>query len=241
MPSTTNLFLADTSADGIVSIDFAAPGCRVRKIISRSNMKPTGRYPSFRLRRALAWDSAAELNLFRLLDCNPAVLSFAEQPCTIHYRLGGVEHRHVPDSIVRADSAQPAFWEVKTAADARRPEIADRTLLLTEHCPLHGYQYSVVLAEDLRREPRLRNARLLLRYGRNALTFEQREYFRRLLVANVPLAWDDVEAERLAPFSFRQACRLVLEGQLSINIDQPLSGQLLMPVVTHELLKVPNG
>ena len=178
------------------------------------------------MNRALCWDSPAELNWFRLLECNAAVLEFVEQPCTIYYRLDGADHRHIPDSLVRTANSR-VLWEVKTAADASKPDVASRTRLMVEQLPHHGYQYSVALAEDLRREPRLSNARLLLRHGRAPLSFEQKEYCRRLLEADVALQWSDVVEGLHTPFSLKLACRLVLEGTLHLNLDQPLDGQVL--------------
>lgn len=236
----TELQTGDNGAragDGVLGIEFAAPGSLARRVVSRSNTRPTGRYPSFRVGRALCWDSVAELNWFRLLDCNPAVTQVAEQPCVVHYRLDGKYYRHFPDCLVRTTTTQ-TLWEVKTSADARRPDIAARTRMLTAHLPRHGYQYGVVLAEDLRREPRLRNARFLLRHGRTPLSFEEREFTRRLLEQCSSLRWQDVVDGRHAPLTLGVACHLVLDGCMYLDLDRPMDTRaLLLPVrnsvVTH--------
>lgn len=227
-----------TRRDGVLHIEFMAPGVRARRVVSRSNMRPTGRFPSFRAKRSLCWDSVAELNWFRLLECDPGVVEYREQPCIVHYVLDSAEHRHFPDTLVRT-SASRALWEVKTAADARRPEIAARTQLLAAHLPAHGYQYGVALAEDLRREPRLGNARFLLRHGRGHLSFEQREFCRRLFTSLNSLKWADVLTGTYAPLTLNAACRLVLEGVLELNITEPFDSQDLRvrtplnPTVEH--------
>jgi hypothetical protein len=229
MPSAQMSKIADApvKGDGILAIKFAAPGERARKIISRSNARATGRFPSFRMGRMIHWDSPHELNAYRLLDSNPVVLAFAEQPCVIHYRLAGKDFRHYPDSLVKT-AATNALWEVKTAADASRPEVIARTRLMTEHLPAYGYEYSIVFGEDLAREPRLRNVRFLLSSGRVSLSFEQKEYTRRLFAAVNFLRWQDVVEGRHAPFSVQQACRFVLDGVLHIKLDEKIGPETIL-------------
>ncbi len=47
----------------------------------------------------LEWESENELNAFRLLDCNPDVTSFHEQPCKVVYFLDGQAKSHYPDIL----------------------------------------------------------------------------------------------------------------------------------------------
>jgi len=39
----------------------------------------------------LHWESIGELNAFRVLDCDPDVTHFSEQPCQIRYVEDGAE------------------------------------------------------------------------------------------------------------------------------------------------------
>lgn len=209
------------AGDAILEIAFPQFGdVRARTVVSRSRARPTGRYPSWKMGRMLQWESHNELNAMRLLDATPNVLKFSDQPCVIRYRLGGKDFRHYPDTLVNTAKTK-SFWEIKTAADARRPEIAARTRLLTELLPAKGYDYAVVLAEDLAREPRMRQARLVLKNGKAPLTFTQREYVRRLFLTVDSLPWQDVFDGRYAPLTRQQACRLVLEGALHLDLDEP--------------------
>lgn len=220
--------------DEILSIEFAPDGERARRVVSRSNCRPTGKFPSLlRMNRTIHWESPHELNAFRLLESNCAITAYREQPCVIRFRLAGQEHLHYPDCLVTTSTAK-ALWEIKTIGDARRPEIAARTQFLTQALPAFGYQYTVVLAEDLGRQPRLRNVRLLLKHGRKALSFEQREHARRLFSGVCQVRWTDVVEGRHAPFTLQHACRLVLEGALYINLDLALDA-------TTALLKVPGA
>ncbi|HRD95742.1 MAG TPA: hypothetical protein PLA97_04965 [Rubrivivax sp.] len=155
------------------------------------------------------------------------VKTISEQPCVIHYRLAGNVYRHVPDSLVVTNDG-PTFWEIKTADDARRPAIAARTRLLAAECPRFGYQYCVALAEDLRRQPRLRNACFVLRHGRQPLAFEQREGCRQLLAVVTSFRWVDVVANLYAPLTLAAACHLILEGAMCMDFDKAFDEQFLV-------------
>ena len=205
--------------DGIRSIEFASNGQISRKVVGRSNSRPTGRYPSFRMKRMMQWDSPYELYAFRLLDINYGVLEFHEQPCVIHYCLAGNIQRHFPDIFIKTNEAK-MLLEVKTEREASRPEVLSRTKFMTQELPAYGYQYSIVLAEDLRCQPRLKNCQLVLRLGRRQLTIEQREFARRLLDVAPFLRWGELKSGHFSPLGIEQCCRLVLEGVLRLNLDE---------------------
>ncbi|MBI5921926.1 MAG: hypothetical protein HY847_09750 [Betaproteobacteria bacterium] len=171
------------------------------------------------MNRQIHWDSPHELNAYRLLECNPSVTHFADQPCVIHYRLGDKDYHHFPDIFVRT-SISEALWEIKILENAKEPEVVARTALMKEKLSEYGYEYCVVLGEDLAREPRLQNARWLLRYGRSPLSFEQLEYVRRLFTSKRSLIWQDVVNGFHKPFTMQQACRLVLDGILHLNLEE---------------------
>jgi hypothetical protein len=175
------------------------------------------------MNRMIEWDSPYELYAYRLLDIDAGVLEFREQPCVIHYCLHGQSQRHFPDILVRTKTGK-TFLEVKTSRDALRPEVSNRTEFLSRELQAHGYRYAVVLAEDLQRQPRLKNCQLVLRLGRRPLTFEQREFARRLLEATPFFRWGDLQIGKFSPFCIEQCCRLVLEGVLRLNLDEPIGG-----------------
>lgn len=227
--------------DEILAIDFAPEGERSRRVVSRSNARPTGKFPSHRMKRMVHWESQHELNAYRLLDAIAGVIAFREQPCVIRYRMAGVEHRHYPDCLV-VTRAGKALWEIKTKRDAQKSDIAARSGFLADALPAWGYTYSVILAEDLGRQPRLDNAQTIRRHGRTPLSFEQQEFARRLFSSIDRVRWSDVANGRHAPLTLQQACRLVLDGVLSMNFDLPLNGENeFLRVAGAALLGESNG
>ena len=213
---------ADRNA-AIRSIVFPEAGkLRSRKVVSRSSARPKGKYPSWKMRRMLEWESENELNAFRLLDCDPDVMRFHEQPCQVMYVLDGQARSHYPDIFV-AKNGQKELWEVKSEPQAEESEVVRRTALLTQELPLWGYAYRVVLAKDLAKQPRQANACILLGFGRRAVTDCERELIRRALSQHGSLLWSDACSGEYGPQGREILCSLALRGVLTIDLNSPIA------------------
>lgn len=165
------------------------------------------------MQRMVQWESFAELKTFKLLDCDPEVKSFSEQPFTIHYRLGGRWRHHYPDILVeRGNSTE--VWEVKTERDAQHPDFEGRTAFLQREMPNLGLLYRVIDRTDFDAPGKLAHAETLLRYGRSNITLFDRELVRRLLEERGVVNWRAAKAGEYGPRGCRILCRLVLEGKL---------------------------
>lgn len=219
------------SPNAVISIDYpGAPALRARKVVSRSRARPTGKYPSWKMGRMVQWESHNELNAYRLLDANPSVKAFHEQPLVIHYRLGGEPHIHYPDTLVDLGTSRE-LWEVKSATEAIRPENVARTKFLTSALLNHGFTYRMVLAEDLKREPRLSNVLTMLKYGRKPISLVEREQIRQILATSSGICWGSIAKSDLGGRGRFILARLVLEGRLLFDIDAHFDeNTLLMPI-----------
>ena len=215
--------LSDAATDcRVLRIAFSSPEqVRSRRVVTRSRFRPTGKYPSWKMERMLQWESINELNAFRLLDCDPRVTVFTEQPCEIVYFDGTETRRHYPDIYVEIDSNQE-LWEVKAECEASQREVSTRTELLTSGLQQYGFTYRVVLDHELAQQPRLDNAKTLLRYGRRTASDNEREYVRLVLESKGHLNWSELCEGAFGTHSREIVCRLVLEGGLSFDVDSPL-------------------
>ena len=168
------------------------------------------------------WESRNELHAFRLLDCDPEVMTFREQPCEILYRQNGVERRHYPDVYVETTGSKE-LWEIKPSSKASQDVIAARSALLRDGLKPYGFIYRVVLDCDLAKQPRLQNVDILLRFGRRPLAEYERERVRQYLRRLGSVCWSDVCQGVYGPKGREIVCRLVLEGALAFDVDCPLS------------------
>lgn len=207
----------------IIPVTFGEPELTpIRRVISRSRSRPTGKYPSWKMKKMLQWESIAELKAFRLLDCDPSVIRFGEQPCVVIYFNGVEQKRHVPDIYVEF-CERKELWEITT--DASDPDVIARTILLSNGFKPHGFIYRLVPDSELAREPRLQNANTLLHYGRRPLEELDRERLRLLLKKRGSLTWVDASSGEYGPLGQDALCRLALEGILRVDMDKPLTAE----------------
>jgi hypothetical protein len=214
----------------VLGLEYPKDGIiRARKVISRSKARGSGKYPSWKMRRMIHWESPHELNAFRILDANPAVLNFAEQPLTVNYAIDGIKHKHYPDVQVTTRSGRE-LWEVKTSADAAALDVVRRTKLLSSVLPTFGFVYRVVLADDLAAQPRLNNVLKVLRLGRTEIPDIERERLRLTLGQLSVLKWRDVRCGALGAQGLYFVCRLILEGAIEIDLAAPIldSSQIIL-------------
>lgn len=211
------------SCSDIRSILFPDPGqMRSRKVVSRSNARSAGKYPSWKMGRMMHWESSHELNAFRLLDCDPNVTSYREQPCQILYIMDGVERIHYPDILVTTPQ-EKQLWEVKPRSNAAQPGILARTALLSQLLPSWGYNYRTVWAEDLLRQPRLGNANLLLSLGKRPVSDCEWEDVRRTMAEQRAMVWSEACTGNYGRKGREILCSLVLRGVLTIDMNVPIS------------------
>jgi len=175
----------------------------------------------------IQWESVNELNAYRLLDANPAAIAYHEQPLTIQFVLNGHTHKHFPDTMVQWGYSRE-LWEIKPTSEAIRPEYVERTRFLEAALPQLGFAYRLVLAEDLKKEPRLSNVLTVLKYGRAPIADIAREKVRQLLLVNGCISWGAVLNGELGAHGRNIVCRLILEGVLTIDLEQPMTAETLL-------------
>lgn len=208
---------------------------RSRKVVSRSRARPTGKYPSWKMSRMIQWESINELNAYRLLDANPVVTSYHEQPYVIRYELDKQIHLHYPDVLVLSGGSKE-LWEIKPSSEAEKHEYVERTELLAAELPNLGFSYRLVIAEDLAQEPRLSNALTILKFGRLPISDVAREQLRQAVLKTGAINWGSVTSGAFGPMGRQLVCRLVLEGVLSFDVEKPWTDATILHWVSQTTL-----
>jgi len=191
---------------------------RIKKIISRSNTKPTGKYPSWKMGRMIHWEHIDQLNLFRLLDINPAINSFAESPMEIQYEMDGRIYCEYPDVLITSGN-QKEIWKIKKSNE--------EAVMTTSNCKSFGeqllekgFRWRIVDADSLRLEPRNQNTITLLKYGKTPINLVEKEKIRNYLTQYKTISWGEVITGVIGPSGPRNICHLVMEGDIYFDINQ---------------------
>jgi hypothetical protein len=215
-------------AGRIVRITFCAPGeFRFRRIVTRSRMRPTGKFSSVKTGRGMQWESPHEKNAFIHLDFRCDVLSFREQACEIVY-IGddGNEAAHYPD-IDLVTLCGPEIWEVKPRKYADDGWVNRRTEIMQAELTELGIQYHMKHAEELMREPQLSSMDRILRFGRRPVRYEEMALIRTRISGKGSLNWGKAKDGEYGQHGREILARLLLDGLLTIDLDTRLSEQTL--------------
>lgn len=194
------------------------PNERIRKVVRRSNAKVTGKYPSWKMGRMLQWESFLERDAMVLHDVDTTVSRFKEQHVCLGFELDGEKHVHYPDLYVETTEGR-VFREIKTNKDAADAFVLARAKHLEAALLPRGYRYELLAESEIRREPRLSNAKTLLRYGRNKVSLDEYELLRRRVERMGVVTWGDACQGRLGQKGRALIARMVLEGKCRMNLD----------------------
>ncbi len=219
-------------SDQVLEVLIAPHGKPFRRIVRRSNQKPTGKYPSIKTGLMVQWESIPERNAFRVLDACPDVLWFSSQSVRIKYRMNGELREHYPDILVER-SGRREFYEVKTQKFAITPDILERTILLTRELPKLGYLYKVLIAEKIAAEPRFSTITQLIEFGRTPVSLMERQEILAHFNERTALSWGAI-IDGDSKVNVESASRLILDGYLCLDWSLPLNRNTII-YLAHNL------
>lgn len=208
----------------------------VRKI-PKNYLGVTGGFASAKNKRLLGFESLLERDYMLILEFDPAVESFEEQPVRIPV-LGKTARAtsYVPDILVhyypdrRGKARKPLLAEVKKSSDLERhkEKYAPKFAAAKKYAAEQGWDFRIVTEKDIRSK-RLQNlkflrefhlsmpnpadaARVLDALGQSNTPLDMGTLFERMEV-------DVAERLRLIPVVWH----LVATSRIAIDLDQPLT------------------
>jgi hypothetical protein len=202
-----------------------------RKVSGRGgNM--IGRFPSLKMGRMIAFESLIEQDYLFLLDFEPDVLNFTEQPVKIEYIWEGKELHYTPDFHVIRKTGEE-FVECKPQALVRCDENQRKFKAAREWCQSQGWGFRVVTGEEIRAGNRLNNIKLLTRHARICIPpGSLQQVSLALQRMHYPLSLREV-AKLVWPKDDERGISILLHlayhHQIQIGLDQePLSAETMI-------------
>ena len=133
-----------------------------RNVIVRSPVRILRELVSVKMGCKVPCESSIEYDHFVILDTRHDVASFRAQPEIIRVPdETGTIRRHYPDARVEFTNGRVEIHEVKPDKVAAKPEVVALQALVAAEYARRGLSYVVVTESDIRRQPRLDNARLI--------------------------------------------------------------------------------
>jgi len=168
------------------------------------------------------WESQIERDYLYLLEIDPDVVSYEEQPLKIRYYLDGEPHLYTPDfRVIRRDKQQ--IVEVKDKKSAGKEEYVELFRRAAPICQEQGYEFVVVTDHDIRIQPKLDNIKLIYKYAQASVTSMHQILLYSVFADSETLILEEIIggfASKGIPSSVVYA--LIYLGILSIDLMQPI-------------------
>jgi hypothetical protein len=208
-----------------------SPG-RARKVIRRGSRRTTGKFPTLKPeKRSVHWEGPLERDFIFLLEIDPEVASYREQPLKIEYAMEGKKHVYTPDFLVER-KGKKQLAEVTLRRKVKERDAAFR--IISTVCARNGYEFVVVTEDEIRLQPRLNNVKLLWRYSRTSITPQHQiacqEYFSGSGEATL--------ADLMASFATKGIGKQLVYGLLYHGL---LDFDLMKPITPESLVRLPKS
>lgn len=210
----------------------------VRKVSNRGG-NIIGRFPSLKLKRMVDYESLIERDFLYLLDFEPEVTWFMEQPLTITYTDQAKTRTYTPDFHIISNSRN-ILVECKPQQFVGKASNQLKFATAEQWCFARGWTFQIVTDEQLHANYRLRNIRYLTQFARYNIALEIKNRIHTFLSTTpVPSTIAEITAH-LAPeasqsllvpiyhMAFYHELRLPLDkAPLSINssVQLPLNNE----------------
>lgn len=179
----------------------------VRKVSNRGG-NIIGRFPSFKLGRMVDFESLIERDLIFLLDFEPEVETFCEQPLTIEYQDEGKVRHYTPD-FHAIKKGRNILMECKPEKFVQTAKNQRKFRAGQSWCATRGWIYQLVTDQDLYSGYRLQNIKHLTQFARYSISPAMRHSIRTFLLATsapVTIAEVMVQVAPQAPQSVQIPC-----------------------------------
>ncbi|WP_232710191.1 TnsA endonuclease N-terminal domain-containing protein [Mariprofundus aestuarium] len=153
----------------------------------------------------------------KVLETDPYILSYCEQPLKIEFKWGGRPYSYTPDILSTNVSSQSTLYEVKPEEVLKKDDgrLAVKFDAAKEYCLERGWTFKIV-TEAVRKSPEYQRADLLWPHLMNPNIDENHAetIFRRVSDAGVLRLADLVEKDGWADPSYCALLHLIGKGWL---------------------------
>ena len=218
---------ADASTDPVPAVAGMPSSLPVRTgAEGRSRRSFMHRIWSHRMRADIPYESLLEADLVTVMCVDPAIHGFWAQPEWFRWRQDGRIRRYAPDFLVLDTNGGRTYREVKPGKRLREdPTLGGRRPDIEAQCDLRGATFETWTETEIRRPPRLENARCILLSAGPSWDLRILSALRGAIRSGVPAATagDLLGSAGLGAEGMGTLLGLAALDEIRVDIDRPLS------------------
>jgi hypothetical protein len=210
----------------------------VRKI-PRNRRSLTGYFASQKMRRMVAFESALERDTFALLEFDPTVEEYVEQPLHVYYADGSTNRVHIPDILAkyRQDIGLEyghCLYQVKYSEELllRWPEFHPQLRAASRFAHNRGWKFRIATERTIR-TTFLKNVKLLLPYRSRPFDISDANILLKLAQSDdEDCTIGDLLSRAEESFERKDAAgliwHLIARHRLRVDLEEPLTLKTLV-------------
>lgn len=169
------------------------------------------------------WESQLERDYLYLLEIDPNVLAYQEQPFTLAYESPDKRKKYTPDFFVERYSSKQVV-EIKPANKVEDFRNSRRFSQVIKFCSVNSLEFLILTEDLIRIQPRLSNIKLLYKYAQ--ISFPWSLYancFDYLSLQKISTISETEESLRTKGMTRSCLLKLLWDGFLLTDLMKPIS------------------
>lgn len=196
--------------------------------LKRGHFNNQGKIFSFKMQLTVVWRSLLEFDYVHLLEIDSDVESYSNCNFKLEFIYSEQKHYLSPNFIVKRN--EKSYLTYLLPNNQKNPNQLSKLKFISDLCREKNYILQAITEEEIRQQPRLRNAKIIRKYAAKNLN----DPFTRLLCYRLFKDKKEMLLNDVISFfvhnesSKRDVFRLIYQGILSININKPFDENALV-------------
>ena len=195
----------------------------VRTPSNRYDRNVVGKFPSLKLRRMVCYESRLEREQIYLMEYDPEVVYYEEQPLLIEYLWEGSRFKYYPDFKVVTAGGQQLLLECKAAEFVNTDKNRRKIAAGRRWCARRGWEFRLITERETRAGFRLENVMFLWQFARYNISLDTKVRIYSVMNTHHHLTLDAL-SRQIDPSNPRAAIvpilHMLFHHELSTLIDE---------------------
>jgi len=195
----------------------------VRTPSNRHGKNIVGKFPSLKLGRMVSFESRLERDQIYLMEYDPEIVLYEEQPLVIEYTCSGKRYKYYPDFKVVTSRGQHLLIECKAEKYVNKDSNQRKFAAGKSWCAKHNWEFRLITEQVIRSGFRLENVMLLWQFARYNIPLDIKARIYAIMNNHQPLMLDELTA-RVNPANPHTAkvpiLHLLFHQELATLIDE---------------------
>jgi hypothetical protein len=167
----------------------------VRTPSNRYDRNVVGKFPSLKLGRMVCYESRLEREQIYLMEYDPDVLFYEEQPLLIEYSWAGSRYKYYPDFKVVTASGKHQLLECKAGEFVGTDKNQRKIAAGRSWCARRHWEFRLITERETRAGFRLENVMFLWQFARHRIPLDTKAHIYSIMNNHHPLTLDALSSQ----------------------------------------------